>query len=206
MMLLRQIPTSSMSVSVSSISFAPLGNAIPSYSSILLSLLASLVLLSFVRAAFLCLRSSVGNKAQQQVQVQVEGKSGERQEESRQRRTSWAWGLLTLERLPTFSLPVSLTMGQSDSNGRGVGMQQKRAEAPSQPWQPPRSRRGGPTFETPLPALYQSDVPVSMAKMIMSRHTYRKPTNRPPARALPPPTRTQAPTPASSSSHPPSMV
>jgi len=49
-------------------------------------------------------------------------------------------------------------------------------------WQPQqqRGRRPGPAFDHPLPALYQSDVPVSMAKMIMSRHTFRRPTTRPP--------------------------
>ncbi|KAF8064981.1 hypothetical protein FPV67DRAFT_1500964 [Lyophyllum atratum] len=205
MMLLRQLPTSSMSMSMSSMSFPSLTEALPSNSSVFLSFLASLVLLSFVRAAFLCLRTNVGSKAQQQVHVQVEGKSVERPQESRPRRSSWAWGLLTWDSLPAVSLPVSLTMAQNDSNGRGVGMQQKRSQVPIQPWQPARSRRGGPAFETPLPALYQSEVPASMAKMIMSRHTYRKPTNRPPARAASPPTRPSSPTPASSS-HPPSMV
>jgi hypothetical protein len=35
-----------------------------------------------------------------------------------------------------------------------------------------------PRIEAPLPAIYESETPVSMAKMIMSRHTHRGPTPR----------------------------
>ncbi|KAF5384220.1 hypothetical protein D9615_003457 [Tricholomella constricta] len=206
MMLLRQLPTGSMSMSMPSMSFSWSSLILPSNSSILLSLLASLVVLSFVRAALLCLRTNVAKQSQQQIEVQGEGKEAEPPRQQRQQRLSWAWGLFTWDSLPTVSLPVSLTMVESDSNGRGVGMQRKPVESMTQRWQPTRSKRGGPAFETPLPALYQSDMPVSMAKMIMSRHTYRKPTNRPPARTVPPPTRLPVPSPASSSSHPPSMT
>ncbi|KAK2460874.1 hypothetical protein APHAL10511_007344 [Amanita phalloides] len=49
-----------------------------------------------------------------------------------------------------------------------------------------QARRAGPAFETPLPAMYQTEVPASMAKIIMSRHTYRRPTPRPPSRSSSP--------------------
>ncbi|RDB17391.1 hypothetical protein Hypma_001680 [Hypsizygus marmoreus] len=203
MMLLRQFPASSMSMT--GIAFPSLPDSLPSNSSVLLSLLASIVLLSFIRATFLCLRTNV-SKQPQQSQVTVPEKTVQRSEEPRQRRSSWAWGLLTWDSLPT--LPVSLAMSETESNGRGVGLQSKRVEGPTQNWQQPRVRRSGPAFESPLPALYQSEVPVSMAKMIMSRHTYRKPTNRPPARTVTPPSRTSVPpaAPSPTPSHPPSMV
>ncbi|KAF7366971.1 hypothetical protein MSAN_00955800 [Mycena sanguinolenta] len=35
-----------------------------------------------------------------------------------------------------------------------------------------------PKIQAPLPAIYESKTPVSMAKMIMSRHTYRPPAAR----------------------------
>ncbi|KAJ6453523.1 hypothetical protein C8R45DRAFT_1038979 [Mycena sanguinolenta] len=35
-----------------------------------------------------------------------------------------------------------------------------------------------PKVQAPLPAIYESKTPVSMAKMIMSRHTYRPPAAR----------------------------
>ncbi|PFH48935.1 hypothetical protein AMATHDRAFT_41902 [Amanita thiersii Skay4041] len=89
------------------------------------------------------------------------------------------------------TLPVTLTMPGSDNvKSRGVGMgigvtappvnlsapprssdektQQQGQQQPSQTWQ--QGRRAGPAFESPLPALYQTDVPASMAKIIMSRH------------------------------------
>uniref|UniRef100_A0A0W0FBP3 Uncharacterized protein n=1 Tax=Moniliophthora roreri TaxID=221103 RepID=A0A0W0FBP3_MONRR len=51
-----------------------------------------------------------------------------------------------------------------------------------------QSRRG-PSFEQPLPAIYQSQEPISMAKMIMSRHTFRRPGQKMPRRsASAPPT------------------
>ncbi|KAG6827716.1 hypothetical protein H0H92_010689 [Tricholoma furcatifolium] len=193
MMLLRQLPAGPVSIS-----FPSLADSLPSNSSILLSLLASLVVLSFIRAACLYLRSNTGTQKQQQAQVQVQEKAADHVEESR-KRSSWAWGLLRWDRLP--SLPVSLTIPRNETNGVGVGMQEKRPLP--QPWQPVRGRRGGPAFETPLPAIYQSSEPLSMAKMIMSRHTYRRPSSRPPARTVAPPAPIPVPPPVPSSSTPP---
>lgn len=149
MSLLRQLPTGSITMSISSMSSSWSSYILPSNSSLLLSLLASLVVLSFIRAAFLCLRTNVGKQSQQRIQVQVEEKAAQQLEQPRQQRSSWAWGLLTWDSLPTVSLPVSLKMVETDSNGRGVGLQKRRTEAPVQQWQQTRSRRGGPAFETP---------------------------------------------------------
>ncbi|KAG6872563.1 hypothetical protein C0995_008836 [Termitomyces sp. Mi166 len=177
-------------------SLPSLAHSLPSNSSILLSLLASIVLLSTVRVVFLHLGNYIGSRPQKQVQAQAEGNAADSPEGSRQHRSSWPWRQLSWDSLP--SLPVSLAVPGNESHGKGVGMQEKR---PPQPWQTVRGRRGGPMFETPLPALYQSKEPLSMAKMIMSRHTYRRPSSRPPARPMSPPTRTAVP-PASSPSLP----
>jgi len=83
--------------------------------------------------------------------------------------TSWFWGLIKWDSLP--ALP--------SVRNRINGVSMSETERGWQPQQQ-RGRRPGPAFEHPLPALYQSDVPVSMAKMIMSRHTFRRPTSRPP--------------------------
>ncbi|KAF9460381.1 hypothetical protein BDZ94DRAFT_1238466 [Collybia nuda] len=202
MMLIRQLPAGSMTMSMPSFSFPSFPGSLPSKSSLLLSLLASVVLLSFIRAAVLCLRTNVSKQPQQLIQTSQEKQESTGQEETRQRRSSWAWGFISWENLP-LALPVSLTTVENTTNGRGVGLQDKRREQ-IQSWQP-TVRRGGPAFESPIPAIYQSEVPVSMAKMIMSRHTYRKPTNRPPARPLLPSThsntsRSSTPPPAASPS------
>jgi len=205
MMLLHKLPTSSISFSMSTVFFPTLPDSLPSNTSILLSLLATLVILSFVRAALLCFRPNTGKQVQQPTQTQAEAKAAEQSESTIQRRSSRAWGLLIWDNLRTISLPISLTMAEKETAGKGIGLQGKRPAAPSQPWQPVRSKRGGPAFETPLPALYQSGEPMSMAKMIMSRHTYRRPTSRPPARVPSIPPRSLMVT-SPSTSHPPSMV
>ncbi|KIJ64693.1 hypothetical protein HYDPIDRAFT_28063 [Hydnomerulius pinastri MD-312] len=80
------------------------------------------------------------------------------------------------------SLPFTLRMPEKASaevgTGVGVGLSQKRPETlPVAIWQP---RRSGPQFQPPPPALYENPVPLSMAKIIMSRHTFRRPNpNRP---------------------------
>ncbi|KAJ7435143.1 hypothetical protein FB451DRAFT_1309914 [Mycena latifolia] len=70
-----------------------------------------------------------------------------------------------------------------------------------QPHAPPRTAtpvaRAGPVrrpepslsalaVDAPLPALYECQTPASMAKMIMSRHTYRRPAPPAARRAAPP--------------------
>lgn len=145
------------------------------HTSILLSLLASLFLLAVIRAALLFLRTRSSSSSQKQVLVQEQPKTVGQQ--SSPSSSSWGLGFFTWDNLPT--LPVSLKVSENDMKGRGVGFVAPQ-EPPVQPWQP--GRRVGPSFDHPLPAVYQTDVPVSMAKMIMSRHTFRKPTLRPPSK------------------------
>ncbi|KAF9224890.1 hypothetical protein BS17DRAFT_701968 [Gyrodon lividus] len=74
------------------------------------------------------------------------------------------------------SLPFTLRMPEKPSpevgNGVGVGLSQKRTELPVANW---HSRRPRPQFQPPPPALFENPVPLSMAKIIMSRHTFRRP-------------------------------
>lgn len=217
MLLLRQLPAAPMSMPVPPISFD--SDRLPSCTSVFLSLLATLVLVSFVRAALLCLRGNVDSKLLQQSQVQVVEKAVERSDDAKQRPGSWKWSLSSWKAVsvPSLSLPLSLAPIDKDSVRRGVGMQGKSETRRHEHWPAPRVRKGGPTFETPLPALYQSE-PLSMAKLIMSRHTYRKPTGRPPSRLVVPSQKaTPSPQPSPSQSNipisprippstPPSMV
>jgi len=81
-----------------------------------------------------------------------------------------SWSRSLRSTLPT-SLPFSLTIPGKPlpgvGTGTGVGLSPKRLE--SQP---------GPQFQ--LPQSYQNPAPLSMAKLIMSRHTFRRPNpNRP---------------------------
>jgi len=72
--------------------------------------------------------------------------------------------------------PARLDVGVGAGIGAGFGVGvavglPSGAQSIKLNWQ---TRRQGPAFEHPLPAIYQQ-APVSMAKMIMSRHTYRRP-------------------------------
>ncbi|KAJ7604672.1 hypothetical protein DFH06DRAFT_1253796 [Mycena polygramma] len=117
------------------------------------------------------------------------------------KRTSWL-GLFSWETLPLpvpavsasdLTIPIALNAVPPPAmrgrhvyrGGRGVGFAAPRARA---------------NIEAPLPAIYESQTPVSMAKMIMSRHTYRRPTPPSPAPAPAPKRSASAPSPASSSS------
>ncbi|KAF8625083.1 hypothetical protein AX15_005564 [Amanita polypyramis BW_CC] len=149
---------------------------------------------------------------EQQTRIPVQGK--------------WGSGLLGWFKWEK-TLPVSLSGAPRSSvvkgsavppaRGPAVVMRQVHMSAPPRPGsetsqQPPSAphpnrgqtwqqvRRSGPAFETPVPTLYQTDVPASMAKIIMSRHTYRKPTQRSPSRSPSPSSQIQI------SRRPPSIV
>ncbi|EGO01160.1 hypothetical protein SERLA73DRAFT_179255 [Serpula lacrymans var. lacrymans S7.3] len=87
--------------------------------------------------------------------------------------TSGWYHNLHWDALPPF-LPFS--MGQKSAFQVGTGMSAhmspKASEAMAVSW---RSRRPRPNFQPPLAALYENPVPLSMAKIIMSRHTFRRP-------------------------------
>jgi len=99
--------------------------------------------------------------------------------------TQWAWvWTWQWEGLP-LSLPISLSMRDnervSEGVGKGMGVG---VETMKMNWE---VRRSKPTFERPLPALYESTVPLSMAKIVISRQMQRKPPMRQPRRPLLPP-------------------
>ncbi|KAL9709230.1 hypothetical protein Ac2012v2_007584 [Leucoagaricus gongylophorus] len=149
-----------------------------SHSSILLSLLISVFLLAFIRAALLFLWSWTSSSSEKQALVHVQHqKNVEQQSASPPSSLPRRLNLFSWRNLP--ALPVSFKLNESDMKGQGVDFVPPQQPI-VQPWQP--GRRKGPAFEHPLPAMFQSDEPVSMAKMIMSRHTFRKPAQRPPAR------------------------
>ncbi|KAG2076356.1 hypothetical protein BDR04DRAFT_761560 [Suillus decipiens] len=80
----------------------------------------------------------------------------------------------SLQHVLPASLPFSLTIPEKPSpevgTGAGVGLSHKRSESLPGNWQLCR----------PAPAVYQDPAPLSMAKLIMSRHTFRRPNpNRP---------------------------
>ncbi|CAA7265237.1 unnamed protein product [Cyclocybe aegerita] len=176
--------------------------------SIWLTLLVTLVILSSVRAALLFLRRpspavrkggvsfipGVGVVQVQQLDskapitttasssatstVPSSGSSTTEKQQEEKKTVSWYWGLVKWDSLPLPSFPRARTGAPSSPSMSEAG--RGRWGSPQQYQHISQGRRPGPAFETPLPALYQSEVPVSMAKMIMSRHTFRRPTSRPP--------------------------
>jgi len=128
----------------------------PSYYSMLMTLILSLTLFATVRVAvfvFGAVSKSMGDKTSDLELV-----------ESRS-----AFSL----RLKWDVLPISFSLSTNKQSTLGSGPAS--TEGTPVHWQV-KSAKLGPAFETPLPAIYQSEVPVSMAKMIMSRHNYRRPT------------------------------
>ncbi|KDR80890.1 hypothetical protein GALMADRAFT_135978 [Galerina marginata CBS 339.88] len=189
-MMLVQLPAIE-AVSVPSLSSLPSLPSLPSFSlltkpSTWLVLLATLVILSSIRAALLFVRPpswTAGRKSVSFVTIVKEEKptpvgastsasatesqdgkdtSPGRTKPTEKKTSSWLWGLVKWDSLP--ALP---------ERGRWQA-------PPPQMQQVQPGRRQGPAFEHPLPALYNTEVPVSMAKMIMSRHTFRRPASRPP--------------------------
>jgi hypothetical protein len=137
-------------MSLTSFSFPAISISFPSNSSIFLATLASLVLLSFIRAAFLCLRKNSGKQRGPQSQVPVDEKTMGAAGATPGPRSPWAAALPTWDALPSLTLPVSFTVAETSTIGKGVGMQKKPAESHAQDWRPLiKSRRGGPAFESP---------------------------------------------------------
>jgi len=161
----------------------------PSVSSLLLSLFASVTLLALIRVAFtrFVTFSIVTSTDADEKGVAVHRTPSNGTSLEKSWNWSWQWERMNL------SLPVSLSMGEKDCPGIGggtgvaVALQEQERHQRQQPTHTPKARwqthRRNVGFEPPLPALYDTPVPMSMAKMIMSRHTYRKPSlNRPPPR------------------------
>ncbi|KAI6015121.1 hypothetical protein F5J12DRAFT_904438 [Pisolithus orientalis] len=73
----------------------------------------------------------------------------------------------------TFRLPEKTPQPENNIDA----LPRRSVSLPVVSWQP---RTPGPRFQPPPPALYENPMPLSMAKLIMSRHTFRKPNpNRP---------------------------
>lgn len=87
-------------------------------------------------------------------------------------RTPQQWNAPTS--LPfTFRLPEKTPQPENNIDA----LPRRSVSLPVVSWQP---RTPGPRFQPPPPALYENPMPLSMAKLIMSRHTFRKPNpNRP---------------------------
>jgi len=110
--------------------------------------------------------------------------------------TKWSWDWCSQWEGIPLSLPISFTVSEDDlagvAVGKGMGVMaakvaiesdgQAAADTLKTSWQVRKSRQG---FERPLPALYESQLPLSMAKIIMSRHTARRPNPNRPLRATP---------------------
>ncbi|KAH7871445.1 hypothetical protein F5879DRAFT_984590 [Lentinula edodes] len=158
-----------------------------------LSSTCSLFLLSFiglaVLAAAVLFKFFLHRKSRTKLSTNIAQKS-EKELIQAQRRT-WS-SLLTAWDGVTW--PVSLTVPPpSTAVGRGVGL--NGAVLGKQTSQPTRN---APSLNQTLPTIYQSKEPISMAKMIMSRHTFRRPSipvQNPPHAVLRRPTPPSSPAP-----------
>jgi len=164
----------------------------PTSSTLLLSLLFSLVLLAAIRLVFLAygaLSKVSTSKEKLSQQEKADPVQHGRRRWTSMMRWSWTWEGLPLSLPISFSFSDQQIIGGVVGNGIGVS-------APPPPTMKAmlHGKRTGPAFEHPLPAIYETEVPVSMAKMIMSRHTTRRPTPiRPPKRiTVPAPRRAQS--------------
>jgi hypothetical protein len=169
----------------------------PSISALALSLVASVLLLTLIRAVFarlVTITDITGNADADEKgsRISPSSNSNDNGPSTYGVLSNWGWSW-KWEGLP-LSLPVSLSISEKDCPGVGVGVgvaaaiqQQQQLQPVNMTWQ---TRRRSPGFEPPLPALYDTQLPISMAKMIMSRHTYRRPSlSRPPPRVVPSHTR-----------------
>ncbi|KAK7042667.1 hypothetical protein R3P38DRAFT_2891660 [Favolaschia claudopus] len=158
----------------------------------LLALLSATLLLSLL-IRFVLVRSSLAArlrlKATSPVPVAEKIVPGDSESEdapkASEEKKSASW-LATL----SYSLPIALDQRAATPppmrgrhvyrGGRGVGFVQP------QPRRPEAALAMRQMVEAPLPAIYECQTPASMAKMIMSRHTYRRASPPPPrARAAP---------------------
>ncbi|KAF7366987.1 hypothetical protein MSAN_00957500 [Mycena sanguinolenta] len=138
-----------------------------------LTLLATLLVFMAVRRV---LSARFGAK-KAVVTVPVSEKQGAPPADSTTEKRSWR-GLLPSLNVTTLAEALPITLNGPPPppmrgrhvyrGGRGVGfnVSTRRPEA---------ALATRPRVEAPLPAIYESETPVSMAKMIMSRHTYRTP-------------------------------
>jgi len=153
---------------------------VPTTPTLLLSLLFSLLLLATIRSILvLSTRTPQPDNTEKQPQHQPLHQHHHRRSLS----WHWRWEGLPVS-APVFRSPVLTEPGTGHP---------PRTVTPNHPPSPVhiRTKTPGPAFDHPLPALYETEVPASMAKMIMSRHTIRKPTTPRPPRRSPAPAATR---------------
>ncbi|KAH7910399.1 hypothetical protein BJ138DRAFT_1008912 [Hygrophoropsis aurantiaca] len=145
----------------------------PSVAAVFLACAASILLLFLARIAYAFMRiywSPIATSA-----------TGEKVDNALSKPLwSWtkAWNPSWSMPLSSVSLPFTLILDEESSTqvGAGIGVGLRRSDTLPVNWK----RRQGPQFQPPLPALYENPMPLSMAKIIMSRHTFRRPNpNRP---------------------------
>ncbi|KAJ7833059.1 hypothetical protein B0H13DRAFT_2111522 [Mycena leptocephala] len=148
-----------------------------------LALLAALLALLTLRAFFASVRALRSPKGLA-VSASVSASASEKAKPAPETKRTWLGGVFSFQTLPTLTLelptlPITLSPPPPPAmrgrhvyrGGRGVGFAN-----PRRPEQALSARTM--SVEAPLPAIYESQTPVSMAKMIMSRHTYRSPAPR----------------------------
>jgi hypothetical protein len=146
-----------------------------------LTLVATLLVFLVVRAVLLS-RVSLTSQKGVPVALVEKAEAAKPKPAPASKQSSWFGVKLSWETLPSVNaiaeaLPISLNPPPPPAmrgrhvyrGGRGVGFNVRRPEA---------ALAVRPRIEAPLPAIYESETPVSMAKMIMSRHTYRAPSPR----------------------------
>jgi len=134
---------------------------IPSRCSLFFSLVASVLLLWIFRLAFQWATRPVDCIHEKNIR-------------SREKKPC-SWGIFTWQSLP--DCPISFSIPPADTVGRGVGL----AAGRTQTTQRPHTVQHVP-LQPPSP--YNSREPVCAAKIIMSRHTFRRPGQTPPRRSL----------------------
>jgi len=165
------------------------------YSSLVILGLVGLVLcLVFFLARTLVLSRTY--KLNREAEKATVGKSEvkvESEKESDKKVRKWWPRWESFERELPVSLSLSLARFPSTSRSKGVLALSKFPTPPSvdaSSQSPPpagdvanRLRAVGPSFDSPRPAIFEATEPLSMAKAIMSRHTYRRPSfSAPPPR------------------------
>nr|GAT60543.1 predicted protein [Mycena chlorophos] len=140
-----------------------------SLSSLHLTLLAVLLLLFFVRAVAVRLSLSWSRARARKAAMTTLPMYPVEKEREREK-----WGAVRL--------PFARFANATASAKPVVEMEEVSLEVPA-----PRASRPQTTLnvDTPLPALYISEEPASMAKLIMGRHMYRRPTLPSPRRTTP---------------------
>jgi len=167
------------------------------YSSLVVLAMGLVLCLIFFLARTLVLsRTSKLNREAEKAAVGKSDVKVENEKGLEKRPLKWWSRWETLERELPVSLSLSLARPHSSSRSKGVlALSKFPSPPPTDPssQSPPSEEAGGanrlktvgPSFDSPRPAIYEAE-PLSMAKAIMSRHTYRRPSFAAPPSRIPP--------------------